>query len=91
MKKILFLLSLIIFLNDIHGQKLYEKPEFVKNWSNPGKHPDHIVLNFSDDPSSTVSVTWRTNKDVKSGYAEIAKATRDPKFIAERRTYDANT
>ena len=91
MKKILFLLSLIIFLNDIHGQKLYEKPEFAKNWSNPGKHPDHIVLNFSDDPSSTVSVTWRTNKDVKSGYAEIAKATPDPKFIAERRTYDAKT
>lgn len=91
MKKILLLSFYIIFLNDINGQKPYEKPEFAKNWSNPGKHPDHIVLNFSDDPSSTISVTWRTNKDVRSGYAEIAKATPDPKFIAERRTFDAKT
>ena len=65
MKKFILIFSLLFYYNEILSQRVYKKPQFVKNWSNPSKHPDHIVLNFSDDPSTTISVTWRTSKDVK--------------------------
>ena len=86
--------SLFIFvctLTDISAQRKYVKPEFVKNWSKPGKHPDHIVLNFSEDPATSISVTWRTSKDVKSGYGEIAKAHANPAFISRAETIEAIT
>ena len=55
----------LFFFTEIFAQKKYVKPEFAKSWSNPSKHPDHIILNFSGDPSKTISATWRTSKDVK--------------------------
>ena len=74
MRSFFSLLILVFTLTDISAQRKYVKPEFVKNWSKPGKRPDHIVLNFSEDPATSISVTWRTSKDVMSGYGEIAKA-----------------
>lgn len=86
------LIILILFIgNDSFSQRVYKKPEFVKNWSKPGKHPDHIVLNFSDDPSTSISVTWRTSKDVKIGYAEIALSDDNPAFISTANTIKAVT
>ena len=91
MKKLL-LLSLLLFLCvDSVSQRVYKKPKFVKNWSKPGKHPDHIVLNFSDDPSTSISVTWRTSKEIKIGYGEIALAAPNPAFIGIANTIKANT
>ncbi|MBL4934073.1 purple acid phosphatase family protein [Clostridium paridis] len=29
--------------------------------------PDHIVLNWTEDPSTTQTITWRTSKDVNAG------------------------
>ena len=72
-------------------QRAYTTPEFAKNWSKPGKHPDHIVLNFSEDPSESVSVTWRTSAEVTHGYAEIAIATAAPKFWRNAKTINAKT
>lgn len=91
MKNIILLLCLTFFYNDTLSQRVYKKPQFVKNWSNPSKHPDHIVLNFSEDPSSTISVTWRTSKDVKVGYGEIAIANENPAFISTANTLKAKT
>ncbi len=58
----------------------YQVPKFAADWSKPGKHPDHIVLNYSDNPAKTISITWRTSPQVTEGYAEIALATAAPKF-----------
>ena len=30
--------------------------------------PDHIMLSISDDAKTTMTVTWRTSVDVKTGY-----------------------
>ena len=60
----------LIFLNIVFAQSIPKKTEFEKNWSNPKKFPDHILLNFSDDPSTTVSavsythLTQPTNREV---------------------------
>ena len=83
MKNIILIFILLLFYNEALSQRVYKKPQFVKNWSNPSKHPDHIVLNFSEDPTTTISVTWRTSKDVKVGYGEIAIANESPAFIRD--------
>ncbi len=71
--------------------RAYKAPEFARNWSKPGPHPDHIVLNFSDDPATTMSVTWRTDSTVGEAYAEIAPATAAPKFWRYAITEKART
>ncbi len=87
------ILILFLFLLPVltQAQRKYVKPEFVKNWSKPGKHPDHIVLNFSKDPATTISVTWRTSKDVRVAYGEIAKSHANPVFISRAKTFKATT
>ena len=87
-----FLILLIFFscLN-VYAQRNYQKPEFVKNWSKPNEHPDHILLNFSEDPATTISVTWRTSKDIKEAYGEIALSDANPNFISRARTEKAIT
>ena len=70
-------------------QRAYVAPEFEENWSKPGTHPDHIVLNFSEDPSESASVTWRTNPQVVRGFAEIAIASAAPKFWRNAKTIEA--
>ena len=77
------LLVTIVLMNGLFSQSLPKKSEFDKSWSNPSKYPDHILLNFSDDPATTISVSWRTNRMVSKGYGEIAEAKADPKFITK--------
>ena len=91
MHKFILIILMLFIGYDSFSQRVYKKPEFVKNWSKPGKHPDHIVLNFSDDPSTSISVTWRTSKDVKIGYAEIALSDDNPAFISTANTIKAVT
>ena len=81
----------LIFLNIIFAQSIPKKTEFDKNWSNPKKFPDHILLNYSDDPATTVSVTWRTNREINRGFGEIAEAKADPKFVLESERFIAKT
>ena len=72
-------------------QRAYVAPEFAEDWSKPDKHPDHIMLNFSQDPSESASVTWRTSPDVTRGFAEIAIASAAPKFWRNAMTIEAKT
>ena len=71
--------------------RAYRAPEFAYNWSAPGQHPDHIVLNLTADPATSMSVTWRTSTEVREGYAEIAVATAAPKFWRTAQTLKAAT
>lgn len=72
-------------------QRAYQVPEFAQNWSKPGEHPDHIVLNLTADPATSASVTWRTSPDITEGYAEIALADAAPKFWRNAKTIEAKT
>jgi hypothetical protein len=89
------IIILILFLSDSFNasaqQRAYVAPEFAENWSKPGQHPDHIVLNFSEDPSESASVTWRTSPEITKGFAEIAIASSAPKFWRNAKTIEAKT
>ncbi|MFY0686752.1 MAG: metallophosphoesterase family protein [Cyclobacteriaceae bacterium] len=71
--------------------RAYQVPQFAEDWSKPGAHPDHIIINYGQDPSTTASVTWRTSVKSKVGYAEIAIATAAPKFWRNATTIQAIT
>jgi len=52
---------------------------------------DRIVLSWSGDPSTTMSVTWRTDTTVQRAVAEIAPAERGPKFVDRRKSNNAES
>ncbi|MEM9928977.1 MAG: metallophosphoesterase family protein [Bacteroidota bacterium] len=72
-------------------KRAYRAPSFAHGWEKAGQHPDHIVLNLTEDPSTSMSVTWRTSTAAIKGYAEIAPATGAPKFWRTAKTYKAKT
>ncbi|MGD1843304.1 MAG: fibronectin type III domain-containing protein [Thermonemataceae bacterium] len=72
-------------------QRTYTAPDFAENWSKPSTHPDHIVLNFGEDPATQMAVSWRTDTSIAKGYAEIALATAAPRFWRKATTYEATT
>ena len=57
----------------------------------PSAYPDRIVLNWAQDPSSTLSVTWRTDSTVTDAKAQIALARAEPSFYTRARTVSAKT
>jgi 3',5'-cyclic AMP phosphodiesterase CpdA len=44
----------------------------------PSSRPDRVILTWSDDPTTTQSVTWRTSTAVTQGVAEITPAEPGP-------------
>ena len=47
----------------------------------PTSVPDRIVLSWTVDPATTMSVTWRTDASVEDAVAEFAPAEGGPKFV----------
>ena len=90
MKKIAFF-TFAISLSIITAQSFPEKSEFTKQWSAPKQTPDHILLNLSGDPSSSISVSWRTSRQITSGFGEIAIAKADAKFVINAKRIEAKT
>lgn len=87
-------LQLLTFLAfQVNGQEIrkYTPPVFGTEWSKPSEYPDRIVINFGQDPSRQVNVTWRTNSAVEMAFAEIAIASAAPKFWRTAKTIRAKT
>lgn len=57
----------------------------------PTAMPDRIVLTWTDDPTRTQAVTWRTSTDVSRAFAEIAVATGGPDLRKQARRIEATT
>lgn len=57
----------------------------------PSLMPDRIVLNVTADPSTSMAVNWRTSEAVKEGFAEIAVAEADPRFVEKAKRAKART
>ena len=55
----------------------------------PTVMPDRIVLTWSEDPTTTQAVTWRTSTEVVHGFAEIAVAEAGPAFPNKARRVPA--
>lgn len=68
-----------------HGHRHGEPGEL------PSPFPDRVTLTWSDDPATTLSVTWRTDDSVSSAVAEIAVATADPEFGSTASLVEADT
>ncbi len=60
-----------------------DMPEFVEPWDEPGRRPDRIALTWSDDPATTLSVTWRTDTTVAQAFAMVTRAEASPN-LADR-------
>lgn len=63
----------------------------------PSSEPDRIILNLTQDASTSVAVTWRTDTNILEGYCELQSVSEtriDPKdgkvFLAETRTMEYN-
>jgi hypothetical protein len=46
----------------------------------PGRNPDRVILTWAADPSTSMSVTWRTDTTVTAAFAEIAESDDGPEF-----------
>ncbi|MDT0678550.1 metallophosphoesterase family protein [Autumnicola musiva] len=92
-QKLIGLFFIIFLVKYSYSQtpRVYKAPEYEEEWSKPTNHPDRIIINPGVDPSTTMSITWRTSIDIKEGFAEIAKATAAPKFWRTANTIDAKT
>jgi hypothetical protein len=55
--------------------------EDARVWDEPQVQPDRIILTWEDDPTTTQSVTWRTDTSVTGAVAEVALATPHPGFV----------
>lgn len=47
----------------------------------PSSMPDRVILNTTQDPSTSMAVNWRTDETVSESFAEIAIASPDPRFV----------
>ena len=75
---ILLALSLPAQAPGATGQRPKKVPDAVTYA--PSAVPDRIVLTWSEDPATTQSVSWRTDRSVDAPFAEIAIASSDPGF-----------
>lgn len=57
----------------------------------PGLLPDRIVLTWNGDPTTSQSVTWRTDTSIAAGYAEITIAEGGPTFEKKAKRITAAT
>lgn len=63
----------------------------LHHWEIPSKDPDRIMLTFYNNPATSRAVTWRTNTDIATAYAQIAEATVNSGFTENVKTIEAET
>ena len=57
----------------------------------PQKVPDRIILNLTEDPPSSMAVTWRTDTTINSNYCELQPATDTRINPKESKSFKAHT
>ncbi|MBN2600770.1 MAG: metallophosphoesterase family protein [Candidatus Marinimicrobia bacterium] len=57
----------------------------------PSKIPDHVILTWSNNPTTSQSVTWRTDTTVNESWAEIAESDDSPDFTSNAKRLNALT
>ncbi|HBM74068.1 MAG TPA: metallophosphoesterase, partial [Clostridiaceae bacterium] len=62
----LILVFPLIFSGEANAASIYDQTEIDANL-NSSATPDHIVLSWTGDPTTTQSITWRTIGTVESG------------------------
>ena len=81
-KFILILIASNLAANEYYRAMVDAKPSTI---------PSRVALNWSDDPTTSISVTWRTSTEVENAYAEIAIADASANFTTWRTQVTAKT
>ncbi|MFD2160869.1 fibronectin type III domain-containing protein [Paradesertivirga mongoliensis] len=90
--QLFFSLLFLFNINVAVSQNSYpDNPVFPSSWSKPTEQPDHIILTFSGDPTTTQSVTWRTNTSIKNAVAQITIAHAAPRLRKTAKDVQAKT
>ena len=61
----------------------------LNHWEIPSNNPDRIILTFYGDPATSRAVTWRTDKSVNKGVAQIAVASESSNFTTSSINFQA--
>ena len=78
---------LILIASNLAADEYYRAMVDAK----PSQIPSRVALNWSDDPTVSVSVTWRTSTEIEVAYAEIAVADASANFTTWRTQVTAKT
>ena len=89
--KLLILILVTHFFYTVFSVNAHDQHDGLRHWEIPSKDPDRIILTFHGDPSTSRAVTWRTDKTVTKGVAQIAEATVNSKFTSDDTEIDAVT
>lgn len=57
----------------------------------PGERPDRIVLNVTEDPATSMAVTWRTSTATRNGAAQLVLADPHPASVNNALAQPAKT
>lgn len=85
-------MQLNLFCLILAGSLVFSQSVRAQSSPNPfpaGPDPDRIVLNVTQDPSTSLAVSWRTCDSVKEGFAEIIETTADPAAVSKASHYSA--
>ena len=74
-------LSFILILLFFASTKTYSQQS--ETYYLPKQNPDRIVLNVTEDPSTSIAVNWRTDNSVKESFAELMLADADPRAVGK--------
>ncbi len=77
--------------NHTHDEHHHHDASYTEPWTHPERYPDRIALTWSQDPATTLSVSWRTDTTITSAQAQIAIATPAPRFDRNASTHLADT
>ncbi len=84
-------LTRLVFLLLIAGQAWAQEYHRAAVDSMPTQIPDRIVLNWSGDPATAASVTWRTDTRITQAEGEIAEADASANFVTWAKREEART
>ena len=79
---LLFLFTAPAYANEYHRAAVDPAPSQI---------PDRIVLNWSGDPTTTASITWRTDTSITQAEGQIAEANASANFTTWARSENART
>ena len=85
--RLICLIPLLLSTAPVHGHE-YHRAAVDRA---PKEFPDRIVLNWSGDPATTASITWRTDRSITKAEGQIAEANASPNFITWAGTENART
>ncbi len=80
MKSLLVIIALLFSFGQSYTQDKNQPPDILHLNYLPGPTPSRIILSWEADPTSSATVTWRTDASISRPKAEIALADPSPYF-----------